>query len=485
MGSLNEKLPNQLFINNEFVNAKSKKMLTVRNPKDNSLVADDIPIAGAEDIDAAVAAAEAAFPAWKKMTPDERRKILLKLADLVDENTEYLSSLSRLTLGSPFEAFGKFESAMCSKAFKYYAGWIDKLAGQSFPAEDGFMKIVRNEPLGVTAGICPWNGPLATIGQKAAPALAAGNCFILKPSEKTPLAALALGGLIHQAGFPPGVFQVLSGDGSTGALLASHMRIRGVSFTGSIPTGKKILEMSAKSNLKRVALELGGKSPAVVFDDCNLDNAVTWCVNALAANTGQVCFAATLVYVQEGIYPKFIEAYKAKLLEKTKGVGDPEDPSTQLGPLVDEAQFGRVSGFIERGHQQGKLLMGGKRVGDKGFFIEPTIFTDVKQDAEIRTQEIFGPVSVIATFKEEDEIIKRCNDSEYGLMAGVFTQDINRALRVASEFESGMSCINCMSMAHMQVPFGGSKQSGIGREMGESGIKEFTERKTILINMTY
>ena len=299
------------------------------------------------------------------MTPDERRKILLKLADLVDENTEYLSSLSRLTLGSPFEAFGKFESAMCSKAFKYYAGWIDKLAGQSFPAEDGFMKIVRNEPLGVTAGICPWNGPLATIGQKAAPALAAGNCFILKPSEKTPLAALALGGLIHQAGFPPGVFQVLSGDGSTGALLASHMRIRGVSFTGSIPTGKKILEMSAKSNLKRVALELGGKSPAVVFDDCNLDNAVTWCVNALAANTGQVCFAATLVYVQEGIYPKFIEAYKAKLLEKTKGVGDPEDPSTQLGPLVDEAQFGRVSGFIERGHQQGKLLMGGKRVGDK------------------------------------------------------------------------------------------------------------------------
>jgi aldehyde dehydrogenase (NAD+) len=297
--------------------------------------------------------------------PAERRKKLLKFAELLEENTEHLSYLSRLTLGSPFEAFGKFESGMCSESFRYYAGWVDKVAGQSFPQEDGFMKIVRNEPLGVTAGICPWNGPLASIGQKAAPALAAGNCFILKPSEKTPLAALALGELAKQAGFPPGVFQVLTGDGSTGALLANHMRIRAVSFTGSIPTGKKILEMAAKSNLKRVSLELGGKSPAVVFDDCNLENAATWCANALATHSGQVCIAATLVYVQEGIYPKFIEAYKAKLLEKTKSMGDPEDPATQVGPLVDEAQFDRVSGFIERGHEQGKVLIGGKRVGDK------------------------------------------------------------------------------------------------------------------------
>src|SRR4051812_49092314 len=228
------------------------------------------------------------------------------------------------------------------------------------------MKIVRVEPLGVTAGILPWNGPTGTVGLKAAPSLAAGNVFILKPSEKTPFAALALGPLIKEAGFPPGVFQVLSGDGSTGALLASHMRVRKVSFTGSVATGKKIQEMAAKSNLKRVTLELGGKSPAVVFDDCDLDNAVTWTANAITANTGQVCFAASRVYVQEGIYDEFIKRYKQAMQDKAKQIGDPENENTTIGPLVDEAQFKRVSGFIERGQQgQGKLLVGGQRVGDK------------------------------------------------------------------------------------------------------------------------
>lgn len=227
------------------------------------------------------------------------------------------------------------------------------------------MKIVRNEPLGVTVGIVPWNGPLGTVGLKAAPALATGNCFILKPSEKTPFASLALGPLIEEAGFPPGVFQVLSGDGSTGALLASHMNVRKVSLTGSIPTGKKIQEMAAKSNLKRVTLELGGKSPAVVFDDCDLENAVTWTSNAITANTGQVCFAASRVYVQAGIYDKFIAGYKKAMEDKRKLVGDPAKEETAIGPLVDEAQFKRVSGFIERGQQgQGKLLVGGARIGE-------------------------------------------------------------------------------------------------------------------------
>jgi aldehyde dehydrogenase (NAD+) len=224
---------------------------------------------------------------------------------------------------------------------------------------------VRVEPLGVTAGIAPWNGPVGTVGLKAAPSLAAGNCFILKPSEKTPFGSLALGALAKEAGFPPGVFQVLSGDGSTGALLASHMRIRKVSFTGSIATGKKIQEMAARSNLKRVTLELGGKSPAVVFDDANLQNAIEWCANAITANTGQVCFAASRVYVQEGIYDKFIAGYKALMEEKRKTVGNPELPDSAMGPLVDRSQFERVSGFIKRGQEgQGKLLVGGKRIGD-------------------------------------------------------------------------------------------------------------------------
>lgn len=349
------------------------------------------------------------------------------------------------------------------------------------------MQITRNEPLGVTAGIVPWNGPMGTVGLKAAPALATGNCFILKPSEKTPFAGLALGPLIKEAGFPPGVFQILSGDGSTGALLASHMRIRKVSFTGSIPTGKKIQKMAAESNLKRVTLELGGKSPAVVFDDCNLDNAVTWCVNAIAANTGQVCFAASRVYVQEGIFDKFAERYKAALEERAKTIGDPENPNTVMGPLVDEAQFQRVTGFIERGvsGNQGTLFTGGKRVGENGFFIEPTVFQNVNSDAEIYQQEIFGPVSILNSFKTEEEVMKKANATEYGLMAGVFTQDINKALRVASEFESGMVGVNCVSLTFQTAAFGGSKQSGLGRECGRNALVHFTEPKTIMVNMTY
>ncbi len=345
---------------------------------------------------------------------------------------------------------------------------------------------MRNEPLGVTAGIVPWNGPIAMLGMKAGPALATGNCFILKPSEKTPFSSLALGHLIKEAGFQPGVFQVLSGDGTTGALIASHMRIRKVSFTGSVATGKKVQEMAAKSNLKRVTLELGGKSPALVFDDCNLDNAVTWCVNAITFNTGQVCFAASRVYVQDTIYDKFVEKYKEAMMAKSKDIGDPDESSTNMGPLVDEGQLKRVQGFIERGQQgQGTLLLGGKRVGEKGYFIEPTVFTDMDPKSEIHTQEIFGPVSVVRSFKTEEEIMELSNDTNFGLMAGVFTQDINRAMRIASEFESGMVGINCISLMFRMTPFGGSKESGLGREGGVHVLRAFTEPKTIMINMNY
>jgi aldehyde dehydrogenase (NAD+) len=479
------KLPTQLYINNEYVNSKTRKKLSVYNPKDGTLVSDQVILAGEQDVDVAVTAAEAAFPAWKRVTAMQRRNILYKFADLLEKHIENLAELTRITLGAPFASFGKFEIGLAAEAFRYNAGWIDKFAGEAFPQENGFMQITRNEPLGVTAGIVPWNGPLGTVGIKAGPALATGNCFILKPSEKTPFAALALGPLIEEAGFPPGVFQILSGDGTTGALIASHMRIRKVSFTGSIPTGKKIQAMAANSNLKRVTLELGGKSPAVVFDDCNLDNAVTWCVNALAANTGQVCFAATRLYVQEGIFDKFLQKYKAALEERAKTIGDPDIEGTVMGPLVDKAQFDRVNGFIERGASQGTLLTGGHKTEGKGFFVEPTVFTNVTADAEIYTEEIFGPVSVLNSFKTEDEVMKKANDMEYGLMAGVFTQDINKALRVASDFDSGMVGINCVSLTFLNAPFGGSKQSGLGRECGRAALQAFTEPKTIMVNMTY
>ncbi|KAF2737732.1 aldehyde dehydrogenase [Polyplosphaeria fusca] len=470
-----QKLPKQIFINNEYVDSKNGKKLTLHNPTNGSMIADDVPLAGEADVDAAVAAAEKAVPVWKKTSPTDRRNIMNKFAELVEANSLAIAELTRISLGAPYKAFGAFEIGLCAEAFRYNAGWIDKFGGESWPQEDGFLKIVRNEPLGVTAGIVPWNGPVGTIGLKAAPALATGNCFILKPSEKTPFSSLALGSLIKEAGFPPGVFQILSGDGSTGALIASHMRIR-----------KKIQEMAAKSNLKRVTLELGGKSPAVVFDDCNLDNAVTWCANAITANTGQVCFAASRVYVQEGIYEKFIEKYKEAMTLKKSEVGDPEKDGVNIGPLVDEAQFKRVSGFIERGQQgQGKLLVGGQRIGDKGYYIEPTVFTDVDPKSEIHCQEIFGPVSVVRSFKTEEEIMELSNNTNFGLMAGVFTQDINKALRVASDFDSGMVGVNCISLMFMVAPFGGSKESGLGRECGIAALRAFTEPKTIMVNMNY
>lgn len=341
---------------------------------------------------------------------------------------------------------------MPAEALRYYAGWTDKFEGQSMPEDDGFLKIIRNEPLGVCAGVTPWNGPLATVSMKLGPALATGNVFILKPSEKTPFAALALGSLVKEAGFPPGVVQVLSGDGSTGALVASHMGVHKVSFTGSTATGRRIQEMAAKSNLKRVTLELGGKSPAVVFDDANLDNAVRCCADAITANSGQVCFAASRVYVQEGIYERFASAYKKTMQERAATAGDPADEATLMGPLVDRAQYERVTGFLERGKSQGKVLVGGGRIGEEGFYVQPTVFEGVEESAEISRNEIFGPVAVLNSFKTEEEVVRRANDTSYGLMAGVFTQDINRALRLAAEMDAGMVGVNAVSMAFLNAP---------------------------------
>ncbi|CAK7244169.1 MAG: hypothetical protein STHCBS139747_005704 [Sporothrix thermara] len=480
-----DNLPKKLFINNEYVASKSSKKLELYNPKNGELVANDVALGGEEDVEAAVAAAEAAFPAWRKVAPRERRDMMNKLADLLEANGLALAELTRLTLGAPFGAFGSFEINMCAEAFRYFAGWIDKFCGETYPQDDGFLKIVRNEPLGVTAGIIPWNGPIGNVGMKAGPALATGNCFILKPSEKTPFAALALGDLIREAGFPPGVFQVVTGDGSTGALLAAHMRVRKISFTGSTATGRKIQEMAAKSNLKRVTLELGGKSPAVVFDDANLANAVNWCANGITANTGQVCFAASRVYVQEGIYEDFVAAYKAAMEEKIRGVGDPDAEQTIIGPLVDKAQFERVTGFLERGRSQGSLLVGGSAIEGKGYYVQPTVFEHVGDDAEILRNEIFGPVAVLNKFKTEEEIIAKANDTTYGLMAGVFTQDINRAMRMSAEIDSGMVGVNCVSMCFLNAPFGGTKESGVGRENAINALRMFTDTKTVFVNLTY
>ncbi|EOD45479.1 putative aldehyde dehydrogenase protein [Neofusicoccum parvum UCRNP2] len=411
------------------------------------------------------------------MTGQERQKLLLKFADLLEQNQDYLGYLTRLTLGAPFTPFGRSEIQTAVAYFRW----------QSFPADDGFYKVVRNEPLGVVAGIIPWNGPTASMGLKAAPALATGNVFILKPSEKTPFAAAALGALAVRAGFPPGVFQVVQGDGGTGGLLAAHAGVAKVSFTGSVAAGKAVQVAAARGNLKRVTLELGGKSPAVVFADADLANAVRWTVNALTTNSGQICFAATRVYVQAEIYDRFVEAYTAAFREKMKAMGDPEDGNVELGPVVDKAQYERILDIIDTAKKNGDgtLLAGGCSQGSQGYYIQPTIFADTKANAHIYKDEIFGPVSVINKFQDEDEIIERSNDSKYGLMAGVFTQDINRALRLSAAFDSGVVGINCISTIHVSCPFGGTKESGLGREMGEHALRAYTEPKTVLINMNY
>ncbi|UPK95036.1 hypothetical protein LCI18_005971 [Fusarium solani-melongenae] len=413
----------QLFINNQATS------VSVYNPATGDLVSDRIPVAGDKDVDEAVAYANEAFKPdspWRRMTHAQRTEILLKFADLLEANQERLAYLTRLTLGAPFLPFGKSEIGTAIGCFR--------------------------------CDIIPWNGPLASVGLKAAPALATGNVFILKPSEKTPLMAAELGKLVLEAGFPPGVFQVLTGDGSTGAALASHMRVAKVSFTGSIQTGKTVQILAAKSNLKRVTLELGGKSPAVVFNDANLENAVNWAVNALVSNSGQICFAATRVYVQSGIYDRFIEAYLEGLKAKRQVIGDPEAAETQIGPVVDKAQHDRIMGIISSAIE--------KKDG-QGYFIEPTVFADTNDTSFIYKDEIFGPVAVINRFETEEEIVERANDSKYGLMAGVFTQDITRALRLSSLIDSGVVGINCISTISFSCPFGGTKESGLGRENGE------------------
>jgi acyl-CoA reductase-like NAD-dependent aldehyde dehydrogenase len=335
----------------------------------------------------------------------------------------------------------------------------------------------------VCAAINAFNAPLACLFLKVAPALATGNVIIVKPSEKTPLGSLAVATLFIKAGFPPGVVQIITGPGSTGALLAEHMRIRKVSFTGSIATGKKIQEAAARSNLKRVTLELGGKSPALIFEDANLENAVTWTINGILTRSGQLCIAASRVYVQRSIADQFIQEYTKKMKEAVDSYGDPQDPAVKLGPMVDESQLERVKNMVEGGKSEAELVIGGRQYGDIGCYMEPTVFINPKSDAEVYRKEIFGPVSVIKTFETEEEVLKLANDTEFGLMSGVFTKDITRALRVSSALDTGVVGVNCVSMQSIQAPFGGKKQSGIGREFGEYALRIFTEPKTILINM--
>ncbi|KAF1811492.1 putative aldehyde dehydrogenase [Eremomyces bilateralis CBS 781.70] len=475
----------QLFINNEYVDAKSGKTLDVYNPTDESLVCKGVHIAGEADVDAAVDAAVAAFKKgpWNTYTAVQRSAVMNKFADLIESRVAEFVRLETLAMGGSY-GVQSYAWGLAARCFRYYAGWTDKLAGEVYPPENGEYRMVRYEPLGVCAGIGAWNGSSMLFAWKCAPALAAGNVFIFKASEKSPLGIVALGDLIKEAGFPPGVIQIVNGAGETGGLLASHMKINKISFTGSINAGRKVQEAATKSNLKRCTLELGGKSPALVFNDCNLQNAVEKCALGVLMNSGQVCSAATRPLVQEEIAPKFIELLKQQFVGAGSTLGaDPLKPETLFGPLADKAQFESVMSFIESGKSKsgGELLVGGNKVGEKGFFVSPAIFLNPDLDSDIYKKEIFGPVAAIRTFKTEEEAIELANDTTYGLSACVYTTNIAKALRVAGKLEAGTVAINNAFVPSIEVPFGGYKMSGIGRESGRHGLMAYVEVKTISI----
>jgi len=448
-----------------------------------------VEAASADDVDKAVKAARAAFkdPSWSELPATDRGAIMYKFADLLEEHKEALATLETWDNGKPYSVALNEDLGEVVGVIRYYAGWADKLHGQTIETNPLKFAYTLKQPVGVCAQIIPWNYPLAMAAWKLGPALACGNTIVLKPAEQTPLSILYLASLIPQAGFPPGVINIINGYGKeAGSALASHLDVDKIAFTGSTLTGKQIMKTAAV-NMKNITLETGGKSPLLVFDDADIDQAAKWAHIGIMSNQGQVCTATSRVIVQEGIYDKFVARFQ-EVVKETSKVGDPFADDTFQGPQVTKAQYERVLGYIEAGKSEGaKLASGGvphKNVGDgKGFFIEPTIFTGVHDSMKIYREEVFGPFVVVASFKDEADAIRMANDTTYGLGSAVFTTNIERAHRVAAKIEAGMVWINSSNDSDFRVPFGGVKQSGIGRELGEAGLAGYSQTKAVHVNM--
>jgi aldehyde dehydrogenase (NAD+) len=406
----------KLYIDNEFVESRGSDRITLTNPWDESVVATDVHVADAADVDAAVSASQRAFKKWKTFTGAQRSACMHKLADLVEGHVDELARLESLPTGRPVSGIKYFDLPHMVSVFRYYAGWADKIAGKTFSEDDGTYKIVRYEPVGVCAGIASWNATFLYVGWKVAPALAAGCSFIFKASEKSPLGVLGLAPLFAEAGFPPGVVQFVTGGRETGAALASHTAVAKISFTGSVAGGNAVQTAATRSNNKRVTLELGGKSPAIVFEDAPLDAAVAGVGQGFLVNSGQICAAASRVLVQASIAPRFVEAIKSAFEAVAAGMGvDPLDPQTTHGPVVDQTQFERILEYIDVGKKTATLVTGGGRVGQRGCTVQPTIFLDPDPQGRVWTEEIFGPVMCVKTFQTEDEAVELANGSSYGL----------------------------------------------------------------------
>ena len=476
--------PTKILINNRWVDSRSGKTFPTVNPATGEEIC-QIAEADASDVDEAVKAARKAFESgpWSRMSAAERGRLLYKLAELVEEHADELAMLESLDNGKPYHVAKAADLGLSVATYRYYAGWSDKVQGRTVPVAGNYFTYTRHEPVGVVGQIIPWNFPILMQTWKLAPALATGNTVVMKPAEQTPLTALRIGELILEAGFPEGVVNILPGYGPTaGAAIARHMDIDKVAFTGSTEVGHLIMEAAAKSNLKRVTLELGGKSPNIVFADADMQEAVEGCHFGLFFNQGQCCCAGSRLFVEAKCYDEFVERSIARAQKRT--VGDPLDPSTEQGPQVDDVQFEKVMGYIEAGKREGaKLAHGGKRVGSQGYFIEPTVFVDVQDDMKIAREEIFGPVMSIIKFDNMDDVVRRANTTMYGLAAAVWTRDIGKAHAIANKVRAGTVWVNCYDVFDPGAPFGGFKQSGIGREMGEYGLSQYTELKTVTVKL--
>ncbi|KAF9473535.1 aldehyde dehydrogenase [Pholiota conissans] len=463
-----------LFINNKWV-----------APVEGKTVITSVSVGTSKDVDIAVKAAEEAYKnVWGlRCSGRERGKLLYKLATLIERDADEFSALEALDVGKVFAHAKAGDVGGAINTIRYYAGWADKIQGKTIETTDAKFTYTRHEPYGAIVSEDPYPTQQFMASWKLGPALATGNTVVLKPSELTPLTALKLADLIVEAGFPPGVVNIVNGYGhEVGQAITEHPRLRKVAFTGSTVVGRKVMKASADTNLKVVTLELGGKSPTIIFDDADLEKAVRWASFGILQR--QACTAGSRIFVQEGIYNNFLPLFQKATEELTEKTGDPFGVGTQHGPQVSQTQFDRVMGFIEHGKSEGaKILIGGERHGTEGYFIKPTIITDVHLGMKLTREEIFGPVCTIIKFKTEEEVIEKGNDTEYGLGSNIFTENLNRAIRVSNAIQSGSSWVNIAQVTDPAVPFGGYKHSGIGRELGEYALDTYTQVKGVHINL--